>query len=180
MMYHIWFYGNFCFLPKILHGSIDYQSCSQSKILDSAWPQLFIDVLNLILWYFLLLTLDFAWKFNLSNFLQVSNFVIYMTRSFQWSTTFAYTCFCIILNFIFGEDYSPPLIIFYIYIFLRTSILHLYFVHIFLNFAMSTFYFFYFTWLLVFCMCSSTLVVATRDGNGSLRNLCKMAALQVF
>ena len=143
-------------------------------MLDSAWPQLFNDVSNLTLWYFLLLTLDFAWKFNLSNFLQVSNFVIYMIQSFQWSTTFAYTCFCIILNFIFWGGLFPPLIIFYIYF------LDLYFVHIFLNFAMSTFYFFYFTWLLVFCMCSSTLVVATRDGNGSFRNLCKMAALHVF
>ena len=32
-------------------------------MLDSAWPQLFNDVSNLSLWYFLLLTLDFAWKF---------------------------------------------------------------------------------------------------------------------
>ena len=115
MMYRIWFYGNFCFLPKILHGSIDYQSCSQSKILDSAWPQLFNDVSNLTLWYILPLTLDFAWKFNLSNFLQVSNFGIYMTRSFQWSTTLAYTCFYIVLNFIFWRGlFAPPLIALYI------------------------------------------------------------------
>ena len=119
MMYHIWFYGNFCFLPKILHGSIDYQSCSQSKILDSAWPQLFNDVSNLTLWYILPLTLDFAWKFNLSNFLQVSNYGIYMTWSFQWSTTLAYICFYIVLNFIFwrGLFAPPPYHIIYIYIY---------------------------------------------------------------
>ena len=147
IMYHIWFYGNFCFLPKILHGSIDYQSCSQSKILDSAWPQLFNDVSNLTLWYILPLTLDFAWKFNLSNFLQVSNFGIYMTRSFQWSTTLAYTCFYIVLNFKFyflGRIICPPPLSHYIYryIYLMASILNLYLVHNFFNFAMSTFYFF--------------------------------------
>ena len=108
--------------------------------MDSAWPQLFNDVSNLTLWYFLLLTLDFAWKFNLSNFLQVSNFVIYMTRYFQWSTTFNYTCFCIILNFIFwGGLFAPPLSHYiYRYIYLMASILNLYLVHNFLNFAMST------------------------------------------
>ena len=68
-----------------MHVSIDYQSCSQSKILYSAWPQLFNDVSNMTLWYFLLLTLDFAWKFNLSNF------GIHMTRSFHWSATLDYT-----------------------------------------------------------------------------------------
>ena len=64
-----------------------------------------------------------------------------------------------------------------IYIFLRASILKLYLVYNFVNIAMSTFYF---TWLWVVCMCSSTQVVATRDGNHSLRNLCKMAALEIF
>ena len=130
-----------------MHVSIDYQSCSQSKILYSAWPQLFNDVSNMTLWYFLLLTLDFAWKFNLSNFLQVSNFGIYMTQSFQWSTTLAYTCFYIVLNFIFWRGlFAPPFITLYIYIYiyiyLMASFLNLYLVQNFLNFAMSTFYFF--------------------------------------
>ena len=62
LMCNSWFYDIFCFQPKILHGSIDYQSCSQCK-LDS--------------------TLDFAWKYNLANLLKVSNFGLYMAQFFS-------------------------------------------------------------------------------------------------
>ena len=103
--------------------------------MDSAWPQLFNDVSNLTLWYFLLLTLDFAWKFNLSNFLQVSNFGIYMTWSFQWSTTLDYTCFYIVLNLTFWRWLFAHYV--YRYIYLMGSIQNLYLVHNFFNFDMS-------------------------------------------
>ena len=51
-----------------------------------------------------------------------------------------YTCFYIIFNFIFWRGLDI-----FRYIFLSASILNLYLVHSFLNFAISTFYFFYFT-----------------------------------
>ena len=68
-------------------------------LLDSPWSQLFSDVWNLALWYFLLLTLDFAWLWNLSNLFQVFNFGICMTWSFQSSTTLDFYFFHFKLRF---------------------------------------------------------------------------------
>ena len=147
--------------------------------MDSAWPQLFNDISNLTLWYFLLLTLDFAWKFSLSNFLQFCNLYdpIFSMKY--------YICLYLLLHyfkFYFLGRIICPLIIFYIYIYIFLKDINFKFLlcTYFLKLSYEYFLLFYFTWLLVFCMCSSTLVVANRDGNHSLRNLCKMAALQVF